>query len=153
MTRARQSSGGFSLLEVLVVLAIVSMVAGGIVLTRPAADQPVRLEAAKLNQSLRSLSDRAIFTGQTHALDLTADGYRARMLDNGSWIALAAPDRKLPRGVSMRPDSDILQTDEGVWTIQFNPAGLKPAGSIFIRGRQGNVTVFADPAENQAELG
>ena len=78
MTGRRHGEAGVSLVEVLVVLAIIGVMAGVGVLGLGAADRGARAEAEarRLADRLQLAADEVLVTGTPHALVWDAEGYR-----------------------------------------------------------------------------
>lgn len=81
---------GFTLIEVLVVLAIVSVVATGVSLSvESLRQQDTTREVERLRLVLEATAERARTRGQPLAFELLADGYRFSRLDtDGRWYPL-----------------------------------------------------------------
>lgn len=101
--------GGFTLIEVLVVLSIVGLVIAGVSWSLEALrhrDEDLALE--RLRHVLEATAERAQIRGQPIALELLPDGYRFSVLDtDGRWIAWEAPpvfaERRLPESFRWGP--------------------------------------------------
>ena len=80
---------GFSLLEVLVVLAIVGLLLGTTTLSfRQAESRRLQEEAERLSLVIAAVSDRAAMMNRRHRLSLDAQGYRVDEWVRGEWRAL-----------------------------------------------------------------
>lgn len=97
---------GFTLIEVLIVLAIVSLVAAGVSLTvESLRQQDTTRELQRLRLVLEASAERARTHGQPLAFELLADGYRFSRLDtDGRWYPLEEgtlfAERVLPAGMA-----------------------------------------------------
>jgi general secretion pathway protein H len=76
---------GFSLVELMVVMAIIGLMAGAVVLVMPRDD--VRLERSldHTRSYMTALARTAIASGRIVGLRLTPEGYRPLMLEDGKW--------------------------------------------------------------------
>lgn len=73
----RPSQGGFTLIEIFIVMAIVALISSlGIKGFRSLARSDLRASASRLSGSMRFLFDRASTTGKTHRLVLDLEGGR-----------------------------------------------------------------------------
>jgi general secretion pathway protein H len=75
--RARPSPNdqGFTLVELMVVLALLGLAAAAVVLTLPASNGGAVTEATRFAARVAALRDRSVIEGRTHGLWVTASGY------------------------------------------------------------------------------
>ena len=99
MTVRRDGEAGVTLVEVLVVLAIVGVMAGVAVLGLGATDRGARAEAEarRLADRLELAADEALVTGTPHALVWDAEGYRFLAWDRAESEWTDAPQPLLGR--------------------------------------------------------
>lgn len=86
----RRHHAGFTLIEVLVVLSIVALMAGGLTLSLGAARaQEAEHAVERLRRMLEAAAERAEVTGQPIAVDFLVDGYRFSAYEtDGNWHPL-----------------------------------------------------------------
>lgn len=108
MVGKRGHTGGFTLLEILVVLFIIGIVVSFAVLTvgdRVAADRLQR-EAERLQALLDIAAEEAVLFGVEIGLDISGPGYRFLRLAPDGWEALGGDGplrpRELPEGAELR---------------------------------------------------
>jgi len=104
---------GFSLLEVLVVLAIVGVLLSGVTLAFNQTDAR-RLEQSihRLEVSLQYAAEQAAVTGQTHRLVIQPHGFEFERLRAGTWQPILEPPLSAfqwPSGVSVKADTDAIE--------------------------------------------
>lgn len=145
MTRARDPQAGVSLVEVMVVLAIVGIMTGVAVLGfgGVGGGTGAEAEARRLADRLQLAADEALVTGAPRALQWSAAGYRFVVWDEqeSGWRPEARPllseTHELPRGLTLRgpegeaavlaaadravtPVTLALGGAGGSWTVAFD---------------------------------
>lgn len=146
MASRSQSSGGFTLIEVLVVLIIIGVVASGTSIGLDALRaRDTDLAVDRLRHVLEAAAEHAQIRGRPIALDRLPDGYRFSMLDaDGSWIALdEAPtftERRFPDALNWqalqiegRPVDRLVF---GSLAPQFELTLATPDGRVVLSGRE-----------------
>ncbi|MFN7055245.1 prepilin-type N-terminal cleavage/methylation domain-containing protein [Hyphomonas sp.] len=124
----RRASAGFSLIEMLVALAIVGVASSLIVLTARPAD-PARVEFQRLIQTAEVTAERARISGTPAGLRLSADRYEPVIWQAGDWQAVPRQARSFPGGLTLawteaRPARRSLEAaDPDVPQIIFDPLG------------------------------
>lgn len=118
---------GFTLLEILVVMFIISIIVGFAVLSIDSRGGEDRLqrEAERMQALLSLAADEAILFGSQMGVDFTPEGYRFLRLQQEGWVPLAGGQtplrpRQLPDGVKLR----LLEAESN--KDRFDP--LAPAG-------------------------
>ncbi len=136
---------GFSLVELMVALVILSLGATAVVLTLPNAASGLDDEATRFAARAAALRDRAVVEARPMRLWVSASGYGFEMRDGGQWMPLN--DRTLrpddwPAGVTARwndtaqgrlafdrlglPDSDgelVLAVDQSSQIVRIDAGG------------------------------
>ena len=126
---SRNKDGGFTLVEVLVVLAVVGLALGVVALRGPQRSPALDLRAAAgtVAETLRLARSRAVAGNRTVgvAFDLAGPSLR---LDG-------APSRGLPTGISMAVTATLGNTAGGrLAAIQFAPDGSSSGGRVVLQG-------------------
>lgn len=110
-------SSGFTLLEVLVVVALISIIVGFVVLSIGDGGKTQLLEqnAKRLASLLKLVSEEAILTNQEFALAVTEEGYEFQILDGKDWAAIADDPilraRQLESGMRIALSIDNIEID------------------------------------------
>lgn len=110
MILARDRQAGFTLVEILVALAILAVASGAALIAFGRADRVrVEAEARRLADRLQLAADEALVTATPLALDWQPDGYRFLAWDTatGEWRSPAPPlaqTRALPGGLTLAAD-------------------------------------------------
>jgi type II secretion system protein H len=150
----RHTPGGFTLLELIVVLVLISTVLAiaapslrGFAHGRQTADAAARI--LSLTHLARS---RAISRGCVHRLNVDAQmgTYWLSMQQGGAFVEIEddfGREFRLPGGVSVKVDSP--SADEPVPYVEFHPDGRCEAATIQLTGGRGEIlqVTCASPSE------
>jgi general secretion pathway protein H len=122
----RRGQGGFTLLEMIVVLAVLSIMIGLIITHGPTHSERLSLEAAtrEMAASLRLARARAIAQDHTTTVTFTP----------GVYLVDGAVPHRLPEHVTMA----------GTIAVTFQPDGSSSGGRIAMRGDGLQTTVIVD---------
>ena len=93
--RARPPANGFTLVELMVVLAIMALAATAVVLTIPGEERTVRSEADRLAARIAAARDVAVIEGRSVAVTFAPSGYGFERRIAGEWQPL--PGRAFER--------------------------------------------------------
>jgi len=128
---------GFSLVEILVVLAIVGLMTGAAYLTMRPASNPARVMAEQMQLDLMRAETMAVARGTFIGLRTSPEGYDFLIYQAGEWVpverrsALAA--RRLPDSVvlvsSLMP-ADSSRPATPVPDYWFDPTGANEAAAF-----------------------
>lgn len=130
------SSGGFTLLEVLVVLAIVTLISVSVPVALPhlVPRQQLRVDAQSLNTSLREVRSESITANRVIALDLTTAG---ALLDRRQGTDIWKPSR----GVAVTASP---MARDG-FRLVFFPDGSSSGGQFSLEFDHRRATVEVSP--------
>lgn len=141
---------GFSLVEVLVVLAIVGLMTGAAYLTMRPASDPVREAAEQMQLDLARAETLAVTRGSFIGLRTHARGYDFLIYENGTWVAMerrsALTARILPQSVTLlasfgpRSDRDGQASVPDYW---FDPTGANDAARFTLQSGEARWQVSA----------
>ncbi len=115
---------GFTLVELMVVLAILALAATAVVLTIPGEERSVRGEADRLAARLAAARDVAVIEGRSVAVNLAPSGYGFARRVDGTWQPLpgrAFEQRSWPHALRFNAESGT-----GVTRILFDRVGTSP---------------------------
>lgn len=87
--RARLTrEAGFTLVELMVVLALIGLAAAVVILSMPASGGGAMGQATRFAARIAALRDTAVTDGRTHGLWVTASGYGFERRSGGQWQPL-----------------------------------------------------------------
>jgi general secretion pathway protein H len=122
--RARRGQGGFTLVELMIVLAIMALAATAVVLTIPGEERTVRSEADRLAARLAAARDIAVIEGRSVAVNFAPSGYGFERRISGEWQPLpgrAFEQRNWPGDVRFAAGDG-----QGAARILFDRVGISP---------------------------
>lgn len=122
--RSRRESNGFTLVELMVVLAIMALAATAVVLTIPGEERTVRSEPIGLAARLAAARDIAVIEGRSVAVNFAPSGYGFERRISGEWQPLpgrAFEQRNWPGDVRFAAGDG-----QGAARILFDRVGISP---------------------------
>lgn len=148
-TSAIGREAGFTLVELMVVMAIVGLAVAGVTLALPNDHDRLRHEAEALAARLVAARDLAVIGNGEVRVRIAEAGYRFERRARSGWQPAngrALAPRTLPAGVTLAADSG------GAPTLAFDATGLAaPARLVLRRGEaQAEITVDAAGAVHVA---
>lgn len=144
-------SGGFTLLELLVVLLIMGLFVGLVsTVVRPDERGRLRVEAERLAQLLDLAAEESRLTGRAIAWTGDTPGYRFwRLGENADWTEVRDSDllrrRSLPPGMRIAGLRVENIATRGAMRLEFAPWGMAPSFSIELSFGDARSTVAASP--------
>lgn len=94
-----RSDAGFSLVEMMVVVAIVGLMASAVVLAMPSTKSEFRGELVRTKDAMEVLARRSVMTGRIIGVRFRRDGFDTLRYDDQGWV----------------DGNDILKPDVRVW--------------------------------------
>lgn len=122
--RSRADDRGFTLVELMVVLAILALAATAVVLTIPGEERTVRSEADRLAARLAGARDVAVIEGRSVSVNFAPSGYGFERRIAGEWQPLpgrAFAQRNWPADVRF-----VAGDGQGAARILFDRIGTSP---------------------------
>lgn len=132
LARARES--GFTLVELMVVMAILGLASAAVVLAMPDPRGDLRGDAERFAARARAAQDAAVIEARDMALSVDGGGYSFARLDHGRWQPLS--DKAFaPRRWST--DARALVGDAGRARVLFDTTGgAEPLDVTLVRDAQ-----------------
>lgn len=101
--------GGFTLLELLVVVTIIGLLSAAVVLAAPPGDTSLREEAERLGARASAAQEHAILSNRSVTLRLTETGYAFAVLRGGAWTEATSPaGGRWEEGTRVESDGRIM---------------------------------------------
>ena len=132
---------GFTLVELLIVLAIIGLMSALVVLAIPDPRGTLESEAERFAARARAAQERAVMDNRPVAVRVDRAGYGFEWRSEGEWRPIASrpfEERKWTEGTSAELDGDSARID-------FDPTGFaEPAELILTRGDERIAVEVAD---------
>ncbi|MBB6427299.1 GspH/FimT family pseudopilin [Sphingopyxis sp. JAI128] len=128
--QARPRPNGFTLVELMVVLAIMALAATAVVLTIPGEERTVRSEADRLAARLAAARDVAVIEGRSVTVNFAPSGYGFERRISGAWQPL--PGRAFERRNWPGDVHFSAGNGQGAARILFDRVGVSPTPQVII---------------------
>jgi general secretion pathway protein H len=135
---------GFTLIEMLVVLAILGLAAGAILLTAPDSRRSLIQEAERFAAGLVRAKEEAVLTNRTIDVRITPEGYAFGAISRG----LHRPLNDRPFGsVAWNEDTTAIVAESDQRShIAFDSTGIATPAAVDLFRSDGHVRVVVDVA-------
>jgi len=133
---------GFTLVELLMVVAIIGLAAGAAVLSVPDPRPSVSGDAERFAARLSRAREEAILSNRPVAVDATAVGYGFMVFDGAAWSAL---DEGPFRPETWTAGTTVASSGVPV-RIVFDPTGVADPGALTLTRERHSRTVVVDGA-------
>lgn len=137
--------GGFTLVEVLMVVFIIGLSAGLVVLTLPSRDSAQLTAAKSFVQDIQRVQDVAVLSGRPTGIRLSERGYDIVEWRNEVW-STSAGGRTFPASTRIEIRDDLVARPDDWPQLVFDPTTVNTAMSFRIRGRSERIDILVDEA-------
>lgn len=147
---------GFSLVEVLMVVAIIGLMAGVVVLSLPNESQNVRQALNRTERAMVALSRDSILTGRVLGLVFNRDGFETVQLTDDGWVldnSTLKLDARRWQPLALTSvqveGADISLAASGLEPqLWFLPTGEHPAFELSFEGQNVRAALVAQASAN-----
>lgn len=143
---ARSARAGFTLVELLMVVAILGLAAGAVVLAVPDPRPAVGVEAERFAARLSRARDEAVLSNRPVAVEVTPTGYAFTAFDGRAWSALSDG----PFGTEAWQAGTAVGPDEGARFV-FDPTGVAEPMTLTL-SREGRARTVAIDGAGEVSL-
>ncbi|MBA4807005.1 GspH/FimT family pseudopilin [Brevundimonas sp.] len=130
---------GFTLVELMVTIAVIGLAAGAVVLSMPDPRPAVGLEAEQFAARLSRAREEAILTNRSVAADVDASGYGFSSFDGVEWTPLNGVFVARTWGEGVVPPREPLR-------VVFDPTGVADPAQVRLTRDNTSRTVVVDGA-------
>ncbi|MGV8929374.1 MAG: GspH/FimT family pseudopilin [Brevundimonas sp.] len=139
---ARQSRAGFTLVELMMVVAIIGLAAGAVVLSVPDPRPSVAADAERFAARLSRARDEAVLSNRPVAVEASTTGYGFSVFDGADW----APLTDGPFGTETWAAGTMVTPAGGPVRMVFDPTGVADPATLTLARDRNSRTVTVDGA-------
>lgn len=141
--RPRPAAGGFTLVELMVVLALIGLMGAAVALTLPPSTPAHAADAEALAAALTRARQEAILTTRAVEASVDAHGYAFAIQDFGGWRPLDGALRARAWSPGVRPRLPQRQSRQ---VLQFDPTGSAEPATVALESGRGRARIAVDIA-------
>jgi general secretion pathway protein H len=140
--RAHHDKEGFTLVELMMVVAIIGLAAGAVVLSVPDARPSVAADAERFAARLSRARDEAVLSNRPVAVEATPAGYGFSVFDGADWTPLTDG----PFGAETWTAGTTVTPANGPVRMVFDPTGVADPASLTLARERNSRTITVDGA-------
>ncbi len=133
---------GFTLVELMMVVAILGLAAGAVVLSVPDPRPSVAADAERFAARLSRARDEAVLSNRPVAVEATSTGYGFSVFDGADWTPLTDG----PFGTEAWMSGTIVTPANGPVRVVFDPTGVADPATLTLARDRNSRTVTVDGA-------
>lgn len=133
---------GFTLVELMMVVAILGLAAGAVVLSVPDPRPSVAEDAERFAARLSRARDEAVLSNRPVAVEATPAGYGFSVFDGADWTPLIDG----PFGTEAWTSGTIVTPANGPVRVVFDPTGVADPATLTLARDRNSRTVTVDGA-------
>lgn len=138
----RRVRAGFTLVELLMVVAIIGLAAGAVVLSVPDPKPAVAEEAERFAARLVRAREEAVLGARPVAVEATARGYDFSSFDGAEWTPLSDG----PFGPETWAEGSSLSSAQAPVRVVFDPSGVADPATLTLTRDGRSRTIAVDGA-------
>ncbi len=136
---------GFTLIELMVVIAIIGVMAGAVVLSIPDPRGSLVAEVERFAAKTKNVRDEAIMTARSTRLETSSAGFGFAHQSKGEWADYAA--KPLRKGAWQEGTTSSSNT------VEFDPLGLPDDPDVILFSRDGAQVKLSIGADGAVSIG
>ena len=137
MGRRHAKEAGFTLVEILCVLVVISLMTSVVILSMPTSKTSLEKQAERLSAELNALAQDGLISGSVTAAGFSKDGYALYSFENSKWAERVSNEWQDSYRLSLTRASarlDMPKTTEPL--ILFQPTGLSTPFELTLSDRE-----------------
>lgn len=138
----RSRRAGFTLVELLMTVAIIGVAAGAVVLSMPDPRPSVGEDAERFAARLQRAREEAILSNRAVAVEASAGGYAFAAFDGERW----SPLQEGPFGRETWSDGVVAAPAEPPLRVTFDPTGVAEPARLVVSRDGRSIAVMVDGA-------
>jgi len=152
MSRAARKDQGFTLIELMAVLVIISLMTGIVVMSVPDRKDPLELYGQTALRTFSMAAQDSIISGQTEAFGFYADGYVSYNYEDGDLVIETEVPWPEDADITFsKDDVPIELPKEPVPLIMFEPLGLSTEFVLELEGLE-RTLIFTSQGDGKVSM-